>query len=125
MNQPCSKACCCWCRGTCGGRYNHVFAPAHPERESSRRSSSESRVDTVRCRYPSRLTVLGHFFFRLPFIEVPSFFFELPTTKSIVVVPQKVTEGAIFRPLFLDGYYVDSSGVRVLLHTARLNAGHD
>ena len=53
----------------------------------------------------------GHFFFRLPFLEVPSGFFELPITKSIVVVPQKVTEGAIFRPLILYGYYVDSSEV--------------
>ena len=50
-------------------------------------------------------------FFRLPLVEVPSCFFELPVTKSLVVVPQRVTEGAIFRQIVLYGYYVDSSGV--------------
>ena len=53
----------------------------------------------------------GQFFFRLPFLEVLSDFSELPITKSIVVVRQKVTKRAIFRSLFLYGYYVDSSGV--------------
>ena len=43
-------------------------------------------------------------FFRAPFLEVLSGFFDLPVTKSIVVVPQKVTEGPIFRSLFLYGY---------------------
>ena len=50
-------------------------------------------------------------FFRLPLVEVPSGFLELPIMKSIVVVPQKVTEGAIFCQIVLYGYYVDSSGV--------------
>ena len=107
MNQPRSKVCCCWCRGTCV-RYHHISAPAHPERGRSS-SSSKPRVDTLRCRYASRFT--WTIFFCLPFLEVPSGFFELPITKSIVVVPQKVAEGAIFRTLFLYGYYVDSSGV--------------
>ena len=106
MNQLCSKA-CCWCRGTCV-RYHHISAPAHSER--GRNSSiSEPRVDTVRCRHAARFT--WTIFSRLPFLGVPSVFFEMPITKSIVVVPQKVTEGAIFRPLFLHGYYVDASGV--------------
>ena len=56
-------------------------------------------------------TLFFFFFFRLPLVEVPSGFFELPITKSIVVVPEKVTEGAIFRLTVLYGYYVDSSGV--------------
>ena len=38
-------------------------------------------------------------------------FFRITITKSIVVVPQKVTEGPIFRSLFLYGYYLHSSGV--------------
>ena len=120
MNQPCSKSCCCWCRGTCV-RYHHISSPAHPERGRSSSSSSEPRVDTVRCRYAPQFTWTS--FFRLPFLEVLSGFFELPITKSIVVVPQKVTEGPIFRSLFLYGYYVDSSGV-VLLYSAHPNAGH-
>ena len=53
----------------------------------------------------------GQFVFCLPFLEVLSSFFELPITKSVVVVPKKVNEGVIFRSLFLYGYFVDSSGV--------------
>ena len=120
MNQPCSKACCCLCCGTCV-RYHHISAPAHLERGRSI-SSSEPRVDTVRCRYASPFTWTT--FYRLPFLEVPYGFFELPITKSIVVVPQKVTEGAISRQIVLYGYYVDSSGF-VLLHTAHPNAEYD
>ena len=118
MNQPCSKACCCWCRETCV-RYHHISAPAHPERGNS---SSEPRVDTVRCRYASWF--IWTFFFRLPFLEVPSFSFELPITKSIVVVPQKVTEGAIIARFFS----TDTTSIRAgfdLLYTAHPNAGHD
>ena len=63
MNQPCSKACCCWCRGTCV-RYHHISAPARPERGRSS-SSSELRVDTVRCRYASRFTWTFFFPFAL------------------------------------------------------------
>ena len=107
INQSCSEACCCWCRGTCV-RYHHISAPDHPERGRNS-SSSEPRVDTVRCRYACQFTCTV--FFRLPFLEVLSGFFKLPITKSIVLVPQKVTEGAIFRSLFLYGYYVDLSGV--------------
>ena len=120
MNQPCSKACCCWCRGTCV-RYHHISS-AHPERGRSS-SSSEPSVDTVRCRYASQFTWTE--LFRLPFLEFLSVFIELLITKSILVVPQKVTEGPIFRSLFIYGYYVDSSGVCFAVYcTSQCRAWH-
>ena len=51
-------------------------------------------------------------FFRLFALGRGSFcFFRIAHYESIVVVPQKMTEGAIFRQIVLYGYYVDSSGV--------------
>ena len=73
-------------------------------------AAAASRVSTP-CAADMPPNSPGHFFLRLPFLEVLSVFFELPITKSIIVVPQKVTEEPIFRSPFLYGYYVDSSGV--------------
>ena len=89
MNQPCSKACCCWCGGTCV-RYHLISAPAHPARGRSS-SSSEPRVDTVRCRYASRFT--WTIFSRLPFLEAFSGFSNCPSRNRLSLSPKSDCRG--------------------------------
>ena len=122
MNQPCSKACCCWCRGTCV-RYHYSCTPAHSERGRSS-SSSELRVDTVRCRYASRFT-WTFFFFCLPFLEVPFFFFLFADHEIDCHGRPKSDLRGDFPPVFS---LMDTTSNRpgfVLLYTAHPDAGYD